>query len=413
MARARGVSGSREVRAADTLRDLNRHRIVAALGDLGTASRADLARATGLSRGTVAGIVAELQGEGLVLSADPRDLASAGPGRPPTMLRLAPPVGSALAVDIGHSHVRVAFGDAEGVVVEERFSDVPIGQPPHRLLATASQLVAEVVDAQDLSTRRVVGAAVGLPAPLDLAGHPLTRRFAGIEIAEATGLARVTDRVSVLNDADLGAIGEAAYGAGRGLNDFIFVKMSHGLGAGLVLGGRLYRGAAGLAGNLGHVRVREDGDVCICGNRGCLETLVSAPRLVAALQSAHPHRELDVADLLRLVDEGDLGARVLVNDAGAAVGRTLAEIVNVLNPAAIIVGGSLGAVGEPLLQGIQSSIARYSQAIAVATMRVVPAECGPRAAVLGGLAVALGVFDSAAGAPPSSPRLSRVAPAGA
>lgn len=411
--RERGAAETVIAAAPGNMRELNRAKVVAALRHLGAASRADLAQTTGLSRGTVASIVADLERDGFLRSVDGDEVSSVGPGRPPTLLALTPPSGVAVAVDIGRSHVHVAVGDATGAVNEERVQDIAADRSPEDLLALAATLVAEVALAQELDDTNTVGATVGLPAPIDLAGHSLTRRFAGVDIAAATGLERLTSQVHVLNDADLCALGEAAFGAGRGLDDFIFVKMSHGLGAGLVLGGRLYRGAAGLAGNLGHVRVREDGDVCICGNRGCLETLVSAPRLVAALQSAHPHRELDVADLLRLVDEGDLGARVLVNDAGAAVGRTLAEIVNVLNPAAIIVGGSLGAVGEPLLQGIQSSIARYSQAIAVATMRVVPAECGPRAAVLGGLAVALGVFDSAAGAPPSSPRLSRVAPAGA
>ena len=280
-------------------------------------------------------------------------------------------------------------------MLEERFADLPSGPTPDQLLAVAADLVADAVIARHLAGGDVVAAAVGLPAPLDLDGHSMTPRFRGVDIAEVTGLTRLTDRVFVMNDADLGALGEAAFGAGRGLDNFIFVKMSHGLGAGLVLGGRLYRGAAGLAGNLGHVRVREDGDVCLCGNRGCLETLVAARQLVAALQPAHPNRQLEVADLLRLIREGDLGARVLVNDAGAAVGRTLAEIVNVLNPAAIVVGGTLSAVGEPLLQGIQTSISRYSQAIAAAALRVVPAECGDRAEVLGGLALALGVAEAA------------------
>jgi predicted NBD/HSP70 family sugar kinase len=395
----------------DSLRALNRSKIIAALHRLRAASRADLSQATGLSRGTVASIVTELQHEGIVRSGERDDLVGAAPGRPPTLLRLAPPTGLAVAVDVGHTHVRVAIGDAEASVLEERFVELPDTPKPEQLLAVAADLVADVSTAQHLANRGIVAAAVGLPAPLDLDGHSMTARFRGIDIAAATGLARLTDRVVVMNDADLGAIGEAAFGAGRGLDDFVFVKLSHGLGAGLVLGGRLYRGAAGLAGNLGHVRVREDGEVCICGNRGCLETLVAARRLVAALQPAHPDRRLEVADLLQLVRDGDLGARVLVNDAGAAVGRTLAEIVNVLNPAAIVVGGVLSALGEPLLQGIGTSISRYSQAIAAATLKVVPAECGPRAEVLGGLAVALEVIEVSSGG--RTPDIDKVSPIGA
>lgn len=194
-----------------------------------------------------------------------------------------------------------------------------------------------------------------------------------------------------MNDADLGALGEAAFGAARGLTDFIFVKMSDGLGAGLVLGGRLHRGSRGIAGNIGHVRVRDDGNVCICGNRGCLETLVSAQSLVAALQPAHPEQELTLADLFRFVAAGDPGAERLVEDAGRAVGRTLADVINVLNPAAIVVGGRLSGLGEPLLAGLRESIWRYSRPAAVAGLSVLQAQSGERAEVLGGLALAHGV----------------------
>ena len=262
------------------------------------------------------------------------------------------------------------------------------------MLAAAAELVEDVKAAQGLSARDVVAATLGLPTPMDLDGQPVAPRFRGLDLAECTGLARLTSRIFMMNDADLGALGEAAFGAARGIDDFVFVKMAHGLGAGLVLGGRLYRGSDGLAGNIGHVRVREDGNVCICGNRGCIETLVSADSLVAALQPAHPGRELSVADLFRLVREGDIGARRLVDDAGGIVGRTLAEIINVLNPRAIVVGGSLSALGDPLLQGIQGSVSRYSQPAAAARLRMVRAQCGERAEVLGALAVALGLVDA-------------------
>jgi predicted NBD/HSP70 family sugar kinase len=164
------------------------------------------------------------------------------------------------------------------------------------------------------------------------------------------GLTRCTDPIRTRNDAYLGAAGEAVFGAGRQLRDFVYLKLSQGLGAGLVLVGRQYRGG-GLAGNLGHVRVQDGGDVCVCGNRGCLETLVSAESLVRALQPAHPERALRVADLLWLSAAGDPGTLALLADAGRMIGRTLADVVTILNPAGIVGDGALGASGEPLLQG--------------------------------------------------------------
>jgi predicted NBD/HSP70 family sugar kinase len=382
-------------KAASTLRELNRQRIVAAVRSMNTASRADLERATGLSRGTVAVIVDQLRRDGVLRPAGELDGRRRVHGRPPMLVALAAPAGFAVAVDVGHTHVRVAVGDAQGTVVEERVAALGHGLKGTDALAAAAALVAEVSQAQQLTERGVSGATLGLATALDAAGRPVAPRFRGLDVARCSGLAGLAARVSVMNDADLGALGEAAFGAGRGVRDFIFVKMSHGLGAGLVLGGRLYRGSAGLAGNLGHVRVRDDGDVCACGNRGCLQTLVSVRSLVAALQPAHPDQELALADLLRLVSDGDPGAQRLVQDAGRAVGRTLADLVNVLNPAAIVVGGSLGGLGEPVLAGLRESIWRYSGPAAVAALEVLPAQCSERAQVLGGLALAHGVVEVA------------------
>jgi predicted NBD/HSP70 family sugar kinase len=378
-------------RAVSPLRQLNRQRILAAVRELDAASRADLERVTGLSRGTVASIVGDLQREGaLQLTYGPGARVGAQ-GRPPTLLSLAAPAGLAVAVDIGHGHVRVAVGDAEGELAEERFRELRARSSAQEVLEVAAALVADVARAQRLPASGVQGATIGLAAPLDAAGRPVGRRFADLDLAARAGLSGLTNRVFVLNDADLGALGEMAYGAARELRDFIFVKLSHGLGAGLVLGGRLYRGSGGLAGNIGHVRVREDGAVCLCGNRGCLETLVSARSLIAALQPAHPTRRLGLGDLARLVNDRDPGAERLLNDAGRTVGRTLADIVNVLNPRAIVVGGSLGVLGEPLVSGMREAVWRYSQPVAAAGLTVVQARLGERAEVLGGIAVALGV----------------------
>jgi len=197
-----------------------------------------------------------------------------------------------------------------------------------------------------------------------------------------------------VNDANLAALGEAAFGAGRGLSDFLYVKMSRGIGAGLVLGGRLYQGSRGMAGNVGHLRVRDDGARCRCGNRGCLETLVSARSLVADLQSAHGDDKLGLADLLRLAADGDPEAEKLAMQAGQQTGKVLAAVINAFNPATVLVGGCLSPLGEPLLEGLRESITRYGQPVAVAGLTVLRATCGQRAEALGGLAVAHGLVQA-------------------
>jgi predicted NBD/HSP70 family sugar kinase len=370
----------------EVVRELHRSRVLGVLRDHGPASRADLMRVTGLSRPTVSGIVAELLDTSVIREIGKN--ASGAKGRPSGLLAVAPPAGQAMSVDIGHTHARVLVADATGQVVEERVATYEQQVAAERALGHVAELVTEVMAGVD----DIAGATVGLPSPVDLTGRPIARWFRDVDPLAILGLDAHTDRVRVLNDADLGAAGEAAFGAGARFGTFLHVKISNGIGAGLILGGRLYRGR-GFAGDIGHIRVVDDGEVCLCGNRGCLETVASSKALLKALQPAHHDVSLGFADLVRLADTGDRGARALLFDAGQIIGRTLSALVTTLNPDAIIVGGALGALGGPVLRGIHDAIGRYSQPLALHDLVVTGAGCGDRAEALGGIALAFGLVE--------------------
>jgi predicted NBD/HSP70 family sugar kinase len=229
-----------------------------------------------------------------------------------------------------------------------------------------------------------------VPAPLD-------RRSASIRTGILPGWRELSPSeelhrrlgvpVHADNDANLGALAEVGRGAARGATDVVYVKVASGVGAGIVLGGRLHRGTSGIAGELGHVQVREDGEVCRCGNRGCLETLVAAPRLEAVLQPAYDE-QLSVERILELDAAGDAGTRRVLDDAGRAVGRALADLCNSLNPELVVVGGSLGASAS-LLAGTRAAVDRYAQPDTAAALRVVSGELGDRAEVVGAVSLAI------------------------
>ncbi len=380
-----------------SLRELNRLRVVDALRRHGTASRSDLARLTGLSRTTVAAVVADLQGRGLIVEqAQPDGRAGpAGRGRPPVLLRLDASAGAALGVDFGHRHVRVAVADLSWTVLAERFLELEVDDDAESALDAAAELAAEVLAEADVERSRVIGAGMALSGPIDrhtgTVGSTVLPDWAGLQAGRELSH-RLEVPVELDNDANLGALAEVSFGAGRGLADVVYVMMSSGLGAGLVLGGRLYHGASGIAGELGHVQVRPDGAVCRCGNRGCLETIASTGALLALLEPAHGP-DLTVRGLLDLVDGGDIAARRLINDAGRAVGRTLADLCNHLNPAAIIVGGDLSAAGESLLEGIREAVDRFALPGAAQAVEVKAGVLGDRAEVLGALAVVIADTD--------------------
>jgi predicted NBD/HSP70 family sugar kinase len=371
------------VGSLEDLRELNRLRVVDELRRRGNASRGEIANATGLSRTTVTTLVADLQERGLVIETGAAN--GGGRGRPPVQLRLDPSAGGAIGIDFGHSHVHAAVSDLSAALLGERRVEVDVDGNPSKALDVAAALGHELVARAGLDPRRVVGAGMGLPGPLGASA--IMRGWA--ELDPATELTRrLGVTATVGNDANLGALAELTLGAGRGMQDLVYLKLASGIGAGLVLGGRLHHGATGIAGEIGHVQVKQDGAVCRCGNRGCLETVASAQALLESLKPAYGEG-LTVRAMLELATDGSHGAQRVIKDAGWAIGRAAADLCNSLNPEAIVVGGALGAAGDPLLEGIRESVDRYAQPGTADAVTVVPAELGERAEVLGALALAL------------------------
>ncbi len=183
-------------------------------------------------------------------------------------------------------------------------------------------------------------------------------------------------------------MGEKLFGAGRGVDDLVYVRLSAGIGAGLILSGRPYHGSLGVAGEIGHILSDRQGSICRCGNRGCLETIAS-PVAVAALLEQSTGRPVSIPALLELVAADHRGAQRAVADAGEAVGTVLAALVNIVNPQLLLVGGELAGAGETLLDPIRTAIARHCVAPAGDSVRVAAGTLGPRAEVLGAAALIL------------------------
>jgi predicted NBD/HSP70 family sugar kinase len=354
-------------------------------------SRADLARSTGLSRTTVSSLVNDLIASGQVTETSDRGRPhKGGSGRPPHLVTLSVPRGVVAGVDVGHGHVRVALGDRTGTVLAERCATLDVDGYGAGALDRAAAMVRESLADAGIDRAELRAVAMCVPAPLD-------RRSARIRSGILPGWRhlspgdelhrRLAVPVFVDNDANLGALAELGRGAAHGVADAVYVKVASGLGAGIVVGGRLHRGSTGIAGEIGHVQVDEAGQVCRCGNRGCLETVVAAPRLLEVLQPAYDE-ELTVAGVLELDAAGDPGVRRVLSDAGRAVGRALADLCNGLNPEVLVLGGSLGT-SPSLAAGVRSAIDRYAPPDTAAAVRVVAAELGDRAEIVGALTLAI------------------------
>jgi predicted NBD/HSP70 family sugar kinase len=386
-----GTSTPSGLGALERLRGTHRRSITSLLSATGPMSRADLVRATGLSRTTVSSLVAELMSSGYVTETTDRGRPhTGGSGRPPLLLRLTTPAGGVAGVDIGHGHVRVVGAARAGTVLAEQVQAVDVDADGPDTLDRAAAMVRAAMDEAGLSAADLQAVGMCVPAPLN-------RRSARIDTASLAGwrglppaeelASRLGAPVFLDNDANLGALAELHHGAARGHTEAVYLKLASGVGAGLVIGGRLHRGATGIAGELGHVQVGEDGHVCRCGNRGCLETLVAAPRLLDVLRPAYGD-DLTTERMLELDAADDAGVRRVLSDAGRTIGRALADLCNSLNPAVLVVGGSLGS-SRSLGAGIRDSIDRYAQPDTAAAIKVVPGQLGDRGEVVGAVSLAI------------------------
>ncbi len=369
-----------------SLREANQRRVIRAVRAAGALTQAEIARATGLSAATVSNIVRELKEAGTLVVTP----TSAG-GRRAQSVSLSRRAGLALAVDFGHSHLRVAVGDMAHDVLAEETIPLDVDASAEEGLRAAQRLVEAVLRRAEADRSEVVGVGLGVPGPIDartgtVGSSTILPGWVGVSPQEALA-ERLGLPVHVDNDANLGALGELVWGAGRGLTDLAYIKVATGVGAGLVIGGRIYRGPGGTAGEIGHITIDDTGKICRCGNRGCLETFVGAPFLLELLR--HSHGELSLRQVITLAKEGDQGSRRVIADAGRHIGIGVANLCNLLNPQAVIVGGELAQAGEILLEPIRETVGRYAIPSAVRTLTVAQGVLGERAEMLGALALVL------------------------
>jgi predicted NBD/HSP70 family sugar kinase len=368
------------------LREEARLRVLQALYDSAGTSRPELVRVTGLSRATVSSLVADMVVAGLVCEDNGlADSESRSMGRPAQLLSLNRSAAYAVGADIGQAHVRVALCDLYGTPVWDQAEVKQVDRAPHETLDLAADLIERALRECGVPRERVLGLGAGIASPVRsdgaLVADGIMAGWVGIrpgaELERRTGLA-----TQLINDANAGALAEHRYGAGRDTDDMIYVRLSAGIGAGIVTAGRLLLGAGGLAGEIGHLIVAKAGAVCRCGNRGCLET-VASPVAIARLLQESWGRTITPDDLPRLLASNNTGALRVIEDAAEAIGYALAGLVTLFNPQLIVVGGDLAAVGERFAGPMCRTIARYALPSAAAQVTIVTGELGSSAEVRG------------------------------
>jgi predicted NBD/HSP70 family sugar kinase len=360
--------------------------VLTALRARGPMSRADLARYAGVAPSTISGVVQDLVEAGLVV-ASPNKGEAAQPGRPGLSLTLNPRLGAVAGVEFCFDELRVLLFDLAHNVIGTAECELPHGHSSDTALAAAGRLLAEALAAAGLSRGALIAVGVSVPGPVSRrpdtvkpsAILPGWHGVTGDEIAAALGVA-----VSIDNDSNLAALGEHAWGAGRGCDDSVTLKFHYGIGCGLFVNGTLVRGSGG-AGEIGHIAVDERGPLCRCGKRGCLETYAAIPAITDALRPQHG--KLTLSQLMRLLAVRDPGAVRVVGDAAELIGMHLATVCNLLAPRRVIVTGPMAQAGDLVLDPIRTAIRRHIAPNAIP--EIVLGSLGKRNTALGAIALAL------------------------
>ena len=387
------------------LKNLNRHAILSLIRFTpGGISRAEIARQMQLSRSAVTEIVNEFIDAGVVHETESGPTSS---GRRPILLGVAPQRGYVIGIDMGATHLAMVIADAAARVIAEIETPFDVNQGPEICLKGVDEQVRVLARQAGLRLEDILTVGVGVPGPIAGDGGaviepPIMPGWHDYPIRDH--LQRCWERpVSLNNDAELGALGEWAYGAGRSESDLIYIKVGSGVGAGLILNDCIYRGATGTAGEIGHITIDEHGPECRCGNRGCLEAAAGGRAIARQAQAAvkrgqgtqlsaiKPVDKITASDVAAAARRGDLVSQKIVAEAGYRLGTAIAGLVNVLNPGMVVVGGGVAQTGDLLLEPIRQAVRGRTLKAAGQSVRITAALLGRRSSCMGAVVQALTV----------------------
>jgi glucokinase-like ROK family protein len=379
-------------------------RLLRLLRDDGPRSRAELGDAVALSRSRLAVELDRLADLGLVETAG---LAASRGGRRSSIVRIAQQT-RFLGIDIGATSIDVAVTDGELRVLSRESEPIDVRQGPEVVIGRVLEMVGKLWadNPGHHAGHGFAGAGAGLPGPVSFAegvpvSPPLMPGWNHYPVRDAFA-AELGCPVLVDNDVNIMALGEKHAGIARSVDDFLFVKIGTGIGCGIVVGGEVYRGVSGSAGDIGHIRVDDSGPLCTCGNTGCLEAFFGGTALardaLAAARSDRSDRSdrspelaallersgtLTAADVAAAAAAGDPVSVAMIRAGGRRVGQVLAGLVSFFNPGLVVIGGGVAGIGHVLLAEIRGVVYRRSLPLATGNMPIVLSELGGEAGVVG------------------------------
>ncbi|MCI1936144.1 MAG: ROK family transcriptional regulator [Bifidobacteriaceae bacterium] len=368
------------------LREANRALLFETVRKFGGLTQIELSEATGLSTATVSNLVRQFVDEDVF-----ETRSTIRSGRRATLVTLRRQLGISIGMFIGKRELAICVMDFSRTILSSHSLPLALDHKVDSTIERAILLIEETINALGATTSEIVGICLAVEAPVNKATQQVAvsgilRGWENKELrAPFSSVFQVP--VYVQNSAHMGGLAESRLGSARGIENFIYVHASDGVGAAAFVNGALLRGVTGLAGEIGHVQVDPLGPICSCGNRGCLNTTVNEARLVSLLNVTHGTMTLD--DLITMANEGDPGCRRIVADVSVRIAEVTAQVCITLDPKIVVVGGKFAETGDLFIEPFQESLRRLLFPDALAPIDVLPAHFEKTSQITGACLFAL------------------------
>jgi glucokinase-like ROK family protein len=369
----------------------------------GPLSRAEIVRETGLSKSTVSVHVDKLIKIGLVKE---EHNARSGVGRKGLLLSFAIDSGYIIGIDLGASSLSIALCNLNAEIIDYHTEDLFVYQGPEIVMERIFHVTDQLLNKYKLVQGNILGIGMGVPGPVEFAtGTPVSppimpgwHRFPVKKVL----MDHYSCPAYVDNDVNVMAYGERYSGSGKNIDNFLFIKVGTGIGAGIFCDGKLYRGSQGCAGDIGHIGVDGNTTPCYCGNKGCLEIIAAGPAIGnLAKEAAAAGKSFLLAEKLKeqgfitakdvgvLAEHGDLACVDLIQKSGRTIGQVLAKLINFYNPSLIVIGGGVTGLGGRFLAAIKEVVYSRSLPLATRELMIQSSSLGDRTGMIGAAAMAL------------------------
>ena len=369
--------------APSSIRDNNLSQVFRIIHRQGPISRASLVRNTGLSATTISAIISDLLESGFIHEVG--EGKSSG-GRRPIMLQLEQESKKIIGVDMGAAHIETIISNLYGKVIRKKICKFDVAHHPIKAMDIIKNHIAELMEEEGLLISDILGLGFAVPAPLegenmDLLSPVILPEWKNIRILNELDTYNKLP-IYIENDANAGAMAEKWWGSGGDVKNMVYIKIGTGVGSGLIVENKIYRGAGGTAGEIGHTTINIHGPLCRCGNHGCMESYVGIPGIIKSIYGKFDQypdtrinqQEPSIEDIILAAKHDDPLALDIVSEAGKNLGIAIANFLNLMNPELVVLGGDLVEAGAPFINAVRKAAFNRSISKAANEVKITTSE---------------------------------------